>query len=176
MLVQMKKINFYSLLFLSLVSCVLCLSSCQTIDLYEKVVSIPKQEWQSSFKPQFNFTIKDTQTRYDIYVILRHNEKYEFNNIWINLTYQMKGQQAVTGQYELPLANNDGWLGSAMDDLYEHRVRITPPEGITLKAGEYNFTIAQIIEKRSRDAINRVSTDAVGAYCGRPTQPERATG
>lgn len=137
----------FHFLFLQLIVCSLCLFSCQSIDLFEKVVSIPKQEWKAAFKPQFNFTIKDTQSRYDVYVILRHNEKYEFNNIWINLTYQLKGQQAVTGQYELPLANNDGWLGTAMDDLYEHRIRITPPEGINLKAGEYTFTIGQIMRK-----------------------------
>lgn len=140
-----KKPSYF--LFLQLVACSLWLSSCQTIDLYERVTSIPKQEWKSSFKPQFNFNIKDTQSRYDVYVLLRHNEKYEFNNIWISLTYQLKGQQTVTNQYELPLANNDGWLGSAMDDLYEHRIRITPPEGIVLKSGEYNFTIGQIMRK-----------------------------
>lgn len=145
MLLKIKKINFYFSLFLFLVSCALYLNSCQTIDLYEKVVGLPDQEWKSSFKPQFNFIIKDTQSRYDVYVLLRHNEKYEFNNIWISLTYQLKGQPAVTGQYELPLANNDGWMGTAMDDLYEHRIRITPPEGIALKAGEYIFTIGQIM-------------------------------
>ena len=82
-----------------------------------------------------------------MYVLLRHNEKYEFNNIWISLTYQLKGQTGVTGQYELPLANNEGWIGTAMDDLYEHRVRITPSEGIPLKAGDYLFTIGQVMRK-----------------------------
>jgi len=132
---------------LQLIACSLLLSSCQTVDLYERVVNIPKQEWRSNFKPQFNFIIKDTQTYYDIYVLVRHNEKYEFNNIWISLTYQLKGQQPVTNQYELPLANNEGWLGTGMDDLYEHRIRITPDEGIVLKGGEYSFTIGQIMRK-----------------------------
>ncbi len=140
-----KHLSYF--LFLQLIACGLLLSSCQTIDLYERVVNIPQQQWKSSFKPEFNFTIKDTQSQYAIYVILRHNEKYEFNNIWISLTYQLKGEPAVTGQYELPLANNEGWLGTAMDDLYEHRIRITPPGGIGLKAGEYTFTIAQIMRK-----------------------------
>lgn len=135
------------MLFLCLVPCSLYLSSCQSINLYERVVSIPQQEWKNSFRPQFNFIIRDTQSRYTVYVILRHNEKYEFNNIWIDLTYQRKEQQPVTGQYELPLANNNGWLGIAMDDLYEHRIRITPADGIALKAGEYIFTIAQIMRK-----------------------------
>ncbi len=133
--------------FLQLVTCILWLSSCQTIDLYERVVSIPQQEWKSSYQPQFTFNIKDTQTRYDIFVLFRHNEKYEFNNIWISITYQLKGQPEVTGQYELPLANNEGWMGTAMDDLYEHRIRITPPGGLALNAGEYTFTVGQIMRK-----------------------------
>ena len=137
----------FHFLILQFLICSLWLSSCQTVDLYERVVSIPKQEWQSKFKPQFNFIIKDTLSRYDVFVLVRHNEKYEFNNIWISLTYQLKGQQPVTNQYELPLANNDGWLGTAMDDLYEHRIRITPDEGIALKGGEYIFTIGQIMRK-----------------------------
>jgi len=132
---------------LQLIGCSVWLSSCQTVDLYERIVNIPRQEWRSNLKPQFNFIIKDTQTRYDIYVLIRHNEKYEFNNIWISLTYQLKGEQPVTNQYELPLANNEGWLGTGMDDLYEHRIRITPDEGITLKGGEYSFTIGQIMRK-----------------------------
>jgi gliding motility-associated lipoprotein GldH len=143
-------------LVLQLIVCCLWFCSCQTIDLYERVVSIPKQEWRSSFKPQFNFIIKDTQTRYDVYVLFRHNEKYEFNNIWISLTYQLKGQQPVTNQYELPLANNDGWLGTSMDDLYEHRIRITPPEGIALKGGEYSFSIGQIMRKDPLDNVLNV--------------------
>lgn len=132
---------------LPLVLCCFWLYSCQTNDLYERVVSIPHLEWKSNYQPQFKFIISDTQSHYDIFVLLRHNEKYEFNNIWINLTYQLKGQPPVSGQYELPLANNEGWMGTAMDDLYEHRIRITPPEGIKLKAGEYVFTLAQIMRK-----------------------------
>ena len=132
---------------LQIIACSMLLSSCQSIDLYERVVNIPHQEWKSNFKPQFNFTIKDTQSRYDVYVIVRHSEKYEFNNIWVSLTYQLKGQQPVTGQYELPLANNDGWLGIGMDDLYEHRIRVTPSNGIALRAGEYSFAIGQIMRK-----------------------------
>ena len=142
MFINRKKINWFPFLLLFV-----SISSCQTIDLYERVVSIPRQEWQSNFKPQFKFNIKDTQSRYDIFVILRHNEKYEFNNVWISLAYQMQGEAAVTGQYELPLANNEGWMGIAMDDLYEHRIRITPPEGISLRAGDYTFTVGQIMRK-----------------------------
>lgn len=135
----------FQILFLQLAACSFWLSSCQTVDLYERVVSIPNQEWKSSFKPQFNFTIKDTQSHYNIYVILRHNEKYEFNNLWLSLTYQLKGQPPVSGQYELPLATNERWLGTAMDDLYEHWVQVA--KSVPLKAGDYTFIIGQIMRK-----------------------------
>jgi gliding motility-associated lipoprotein GldH len=144
MLFQTKKINF-CLLALFVLPCVLLFNSCQTVDLYERVTSIPGQEWKSNFKPQFDFTIKDTQSRYNIFVVLRHNEKYEFNNLWISLSYQLKGQPAVTGQYELPLADNQRWLGTSMDDLYEHWIQIA--KGIPLQSGDYTFTIGQIMRK-----------------------------
>ncbi len=32
-------------------------SCCNKIDLFEKVISIPQQEWKSGFKPAFKFTI-----------------------------------------------------------------------------------------------------------------------
>lgn len=144
-MLQLQKIRLF--LLLQFLVCGLLLQSCQTANLYEKVVAIPKLQWKSDFKPEFTFQIKDTQARYNIYVVLRHNEKYEFNNIWISLTYQQKGQTPVSEQYELPLANNDGWMGAAMDDLYEHRIRITPPAGILFKAGEYHFIIGQIMRE-----------------------------
>lgn len=147
---------FHASYALILIHCTLFLTSCQTIDLYEKVAAIPQHEWKSEFKPQFNFTIKDSIALYDVFVVLRHNEKYEFNNIWISLTTQHKFDSAQSGQYELPLANNDGWMGSAMDDLYEHRIRITPAEGIRFKAGEYIFSIGHNMRKNPLENVMNI--------------------
>jgi gliding motility-associated lipoprotein GldH len=127
------------------------LYSCHTIDLYEKNVAIPGYAWKSSFKPEFRFTIKDTTVPYSVYVVLRHNERYNFNNIWINLSTRIPGDTTVQKvQYELPLANSDGWIGAvAMDDLYEHRILITPRNEPVYfhKAGEYIFNIEQIMRQ-----------------------------
>jgi gliding motility-associated lipoprotein GldH len=134
---------------LVLITCSLFLS-CNTIDLYEKVAAIPKQAWAASYKPQFKFTIRDTSVPYQVFVILRHNEKYNFNNIWINLYTQSPGDSAQKVQYELPLANGDkGWLGTAMDDLYEHRIALTPAnqDFYFKKPGEYLFSIEQIMRE-----------------------------
>ncbi len=125
----------------------LCIvSACTSIDLYEKNVAIPKHKWNNSYKPVFTFAIKDTNTAYQLFLILRHNEKYNYNNLWINLYSQPPGDTAHKTNFELPLATNEkGWLGSSMDDIYEHRIKLTDP--IRMKAGEYSFKIEHIMRE-----------------------------
>lgn len=53
-------------------------------------------------------------------------------------------------QYEIPLATNEkGWLASGMDDLYEHRIALTPPNKnfYFKKEGEYTFTLEHIMRE-----------------------------
>ena len=120
--------------------------SCTSVDLFEKSVAIPGHAWSSSFKPTFKFNIKDTTVPYRFFLVLRHNEKYNFSNIYINLYAKpprTDSNQRI--QLSLNLANNEGWLGSGMDDIYEHRIPLGDPQ--TLKAGEYSFTIEQIMRE-----------------------------
>lgn len=137
---------------LSVTSCIVLFTSyiffsCTTIDLYEKAVAIPGHEWKSSFKPSFDFTIKDTASPYRLFLVLRHNEKYNFNNIYVNVYVNGPGQDTVQKiQQDLVLATNEkGWLGTGMDDIYDHRIQLGPDQ--SLKAGNYTFTIEQIMRE-----------------------------
>lgn len=133
-------------------SCIVLLASyiftaCTTIDLYEKAVTIPGHQWSSSFKPSFEFTIKDTSAPYRLFLILRHNEKYNFNNLFVNVYVKGPGQDTTQKiQQDLVLATNDkGWLASGMDDIYEHRIQLGSDQ--SLRAGNYTFTIEQIMRE-----------------------------
>ena len=139
-----------SLIILLLFTACIHLSSCHTIDLYEKVVAIPGHSWHSNFKPKFVFTIKDTTSNYQLYIILRHNEKYNYNNIWLNLYAESAADSIQKFMLELPLASREkGWLGIAMDDLYEHRIALTlDPQKFNFKrSGQYSFTIEQVMRE-----------------------------
>jgi len=139
------------ILFPFFVSCGLsllfCLCSCTTIDLYEKTVSIPDHAWKNSFRPTFEFTIKDTNSYYQPCLVFRHNEKYNYNNIYINLYILGPDQDtAQKFQLDLPLASNEkGWKASGMDDIYEHRIELDAPRHF--KAGNYKFTLEQIMRE-----------------------------
>jgi len=136
-------IRFFLLVLIALQSAFL---SCTPIDLYEKNIQLPDHEWKSSFKPEFSFTIKDTNAVYQVYFIFRHTEKYNFNNIWINLYSQPPGDTLHKARYELQLATNEkGWLATGMDDIYEHRIKLT--SDIKLKAGDYKFRLENIMRE-----------------------------
>lgn len=133
-----------------LIACTLWfLPSCTTTDLYEKVVPVPGHQWQSSFKPEFMFNIKDTGAPYQLYLIVRHNNQYKYNNVWVNLYAKSPADTARKFTLELPLANKEGWLGTGMDDLYEHRIAfvLDPRKFAFNRSGDYTFTLEQIMRE-----------------------------
>ncbi len=147
-----------SRLYFSAVCCLLFITlSCTSIDLYEKAVTIPGHSWKTSFKPSFTFTIKDTTSPYRVFLTLRHTDKYNYNNIYINLITKQPGQDSTqAARYDLQLATNEkGWLGKGMDDIYDHRIPLTPSgqQFYFRKAGDYTFTIEQIMRE---DPLNNV--------------------
>jgi len=126
------------------------LFSCNTIDLYEKVAPIPNHSWKSAFKPQFTFTITDTAAPYQLFVILRHSNQYRYNNIWVAVQTKSPDGTSATARYELPLATNEkGWLGTGMDDLYEHRIALTPinQNFYFKRPGTYTFGLEQVMRE-----------------------------
>ena len=121
---------------------VFALGSCQTIDIYEKTTAFKTHSWDSASKPSFTFAIKDTTTLYNIFLVLRHEDAYDYNNIWINLI--VKGPASTdTVRREFILGNNkQGWLGSGMDDVFEHRIPFND-KPTPLHSGKYTFTLQQ---------------------------------
>ena len=130
-----------------LVPCALCLSTCTTVDLYERTVSLPGHEWKSTNKPEFSFTITDTTVLYQVFFVIRHTEKYNYNNIWVNYSYQPPNDTIHKEAREFQLATNEkGWLATGMDDIYEHRIKLAPDAG-KLKAGSYKFVLENIMRE-----------------------------
>jgi gliding motility-associated lipoprotein GldH len=116
--------------------------------VFEKNQSFHNQEWPSSLKPELAFEISDTVSPYNIYIVLRHTDAYHFNNIYIRATVKEPGEgQGKTGDYDLQLAtNNKGWIGTAMDDIYDARLLIQPATRFR-KPGIYHITLEQLMRE-----------------------------
>jgi len=149
----LKLISLSRIGYTLVLSSLLLLSACTHIDLFEKTVAVPGHAWKSDFSPSFSFTIKDS-TPQRIFLILRHDEKYDFNNIIVNLDIKSdKADSADHQSFDLPLTAADkGWTGTGMDDIYEHRISLinthAPGKGESildwyLSPGTYTFTLKQ---------------------------------
>jgi len=129
------------------------LFSCNTIDVFEKFESFPKNEWHVSKQPTFSFEVKDTTSLYHIYFVIRHTDAYKYNNIWVNITTQSPNGTKQTQLVNIKLADNaNGWLGAGMDDIFDSRIKITKAP-VSLKAGLYQYTIAQAMRDEPLAAV-----------------------
>ena len=126
-------------------SCVLIVS-CRQVDVFEKNAVIPNYEWSSNFAAKGNFIISDTVSAYNIYLVLRHTDAYQYNNIWLNIGLQPPGDSMYMQKVDLKLGDDaTGWEGTGMNDIWEVRKLLNGEPKRFKKAGSYNFNISQIM-------------------------------
>jgi len=119
-----------------------------TTGVFEKNQPFNSHEWPSPAKPDIAFDVTDTIALYNIYIVVRHTDAYHFNNIYIRATVKEPGDvQGRTGDYDLQLATNaKGWIGTAMDDIYDARLLIQPKTRFR-KTGTYHITLEQLMRE-----------------------------
>jgi gliding motility-associated lipoprotein GldH len=118
-------------------------SACSESGLYEKVDFMPDHAWSYANQPEFSFAVKDTTANYQVYFIIRHADAYEYNNIWIKLKSKLPGESVEReDRFDVPLATDNKWLGSGMDDLHDHRVLLYREPVRFSKTGLYTIKIA----------------------------------
>jgi len=127
------------------------LVNCRSIDLYERTVDVPKHAWKSDFTPQFDFEIKDTLALYEASLVLRHTDGYRFNNIWLEVQVETP-DSLYSFRTEKKLGDNEkGWLGTGLNDVFEHRISLNPElasAGISFrKSGTYTFRLTQLMRE-----------------------------
>lgn len=139
----MNKVVLSILLIFTLVA-----HSCTRTGVFEKNVAIPAHEWESSYQPIIEFDLNDTTSTYRVYVVVRHTNQYKYNNLWVKASIKEPGSTDwKSQQYDLLLATNEkGWLGTGMDDIFEHRILIQPETRFT-KPGKYQYSVQQIMRE-----------------------------
>ena len=144
--------NFFFILTLSV-----CFASCIKIDLFEKQSQIPSQQWYYNNVPQFTFNIEDTSSLYNVYIVLRHTDLYEYNNIWLRVGSTAPSDTIHYQNINLKLASDSkGWEGVGMDDIFEVRKIISPGPLSFNKPGDYSFSVAQIMRENPLNYILNV--------------------
>jgi gliding motility-associated lipoprotein GldH len=154
----LKNISRRFIYFLCLTPFIIASACNTTVGVFEKNIAIPDYSWSTRFKPEVTFEIQDTTAFYAVYIVLRHTDAYRYNNIWINIETVAPDATTTNQPLDLTLATDSkGWLASGMDDIFEHRIPIIPPQKAQrLKAGAYHFKLENIMREDPLEHIMNV--------------------
>lgn len=123
-------------------------ASCAQLDVFEKTVALPAQSWYYNNQPSFSFDITDTLAAYNLFIVLRHTDTYQYNNIWLRIGSKAPGDSMRYQNIDVTLGTDaKGWEGNGMDDIFEVRKNITRGPVPFKRAGKYTFTISQVMRE-----------------------------
>ncbi|MFV0471682.1 MAG: gliding motility lipoprotein GldH [Paludibacteraceae bacterium] len=108
-----KKNIFLFVIFLFVVSC-------HQSDIYFQYKNIPQNNWHKDSSLIFNCYIEKKEIPYNIYLHIRHQGNYPYQNMWLFLQQDNPDSVSIKDSVEVFLANQYGkWLGSGAGSLKE---------------------------------------------------------
>lgn len=142
----MKKV-----LLLTLIS--ILLTTCQRGVVFDEFKSLSTQGWNADSALQFMPVLTDTLGEYQMHIVLRHTERYPYQNLWLFVDVKRDSTLLRRDTIESFLANERGeWYGSGMS---KYTLPLLYLEHIALQEGEYTL----VVQQGMRDEILRGITD-----------------
>ena len=124
------------------------LASCEEIKLHEHHANISSKGWLASDSAKGSFNINDTTSNYRLYLVIRHKDAYQFNNIWLNVGLAAPGDTMYVQKINFSLGSDaSGWEGVGMGDIWELRKPLNDLPQQFRKSGTYQYSITQIMRE-----------------------------
>ena len=135
----MQKRMKTKLLLTSLV--VVMMTACNRNDIFFQYTAVNPEGWSKDSLYGFDVEIADTASLYNVYVNVRNNGTYSYQNLWIFLAKTSPDKGLERDSIELYLADQRGkWLGSGMGSV--HNMPVLYQENVLFhKAGIYHYSL-----------------------------------
>jgi len=107
--------------------------------------------WNKDTVVSFGFEQKDTVSHYNMFVTMRNNKNYPYNNLFLIVQMQQPGTKLVkVDTLEYQMANPDGTLmGEGFSDVKESKLWYK--ENVSFpKAGNYTVSIQQAVRQAGK--------------------------
>lgn len=125
----------------------IALVSCDAKRVFDQYKSIPKGSWAQNSKINFNFTIKDTISKRNLYFNLRNNNDYPFSNLFLIANIKFPDGAEITDTLEYDMTDKTGkFLGVGFTEIKENKLFYK--ENIIFPAtGNYSVSVYQSMRK-----------------------------
>lgn len=129
-------------------------SSCGRKPVASDMKTLPGN-WQKDEKLAFTLPTLDSLSKYDVFLHLRHNNEYPFNNIYIIAEMVFPHGRVISDTLEYRMAEPDGtWLGTGVGSIKDNKLWYK--EAISFfEEGSYTLILSQAV--RNNGEVNGVS-------------------
>jgi gliding motility-associated lipoprotein GldH len=137
--------------FLSILAVLILFSSCANDVVFNQYKSISNSKWHKDSIINFVFSPIDTLSKNAIYVNLRNNKNYEFNNLFLIVSVDFPNKTKITDTLEYEMTDKMGYfLGTGLTDIKENKLEYKSNIQFPLK-GDYRFSIQQAMRKNGKN-------------------------
>lgn len=99
------------------------IQGCDRYMVYEQYRTMPSEKWHKDSLKNYNFTIKDSLTIYNMYVNVRNTGKYSFSNLIVFVETDLPGKSTLRDTLNCILADESGeWLGSGFGSIWTSKI------------------------------------------------------
>ena len=127
----------------------LILFSCDEKRVFDEYKSV-SPAWHRDSIVRFELPKLDSVKPYNLYVNIRNNDKYEYNNLFLIVSLEHQSGMTKVDTLEYEMANPDGeLLGEGFSDIKENKLFYK--EGAIFKpGGQYNVSIKQAVRQNGK--------------------------
>ena len=135
------------------------LLGCQQGVVYSEFKPLPPQGWNADTALQFMPNLVDTLGGYQVQIIVRHTNRYAYQNLWLFVDVKKDSILLRRDTIESYLANERGeWYGNGMS---KYTLPLLYLENIALPAGEYGISVQQGMREEQLRGITDVGLKVI---------------
>lgn len=123
------------------------LMACDSNRVFDQYQSLDNALWNKDSSLLFEFEITDTISRNNLYINLRNNNDYEFNNLFLITELAFPNGKKIVDTLQYQMADKEGrFLGSGLSEIKENKLFYKENSRFP-KAGNYRLLIRQAMRK-----------------------------
>jgi gliding motility-associated lipoprotein GldH len=138
--------NFFKILSFALLFMIVSCDKKQVFDEYKEFDGT----WKKNKKVSFTFEQKDTTSVYNLFLNVRNNNEYPYNNLFLIVSLNQPGGKVLVDTLEYQMAFPDGTLmGTGFSDIKESKLWYKENYSFE-KAGKYTLDIEHAVRQTGK--------------------------
>lgn len=123
------------------------LVSCDSKQIFDEYTSLQSGQWEINTPITYQFTIKDTLAKKNLFLNIRNDNDYEFNNLFLITKMKFPDGNSIIDTLEYDMADKVGnFLGKGFSEIKENKLFYKEHILFPTK-GNYSLEVFQAMRK-----------------------------